>query len=202
MSNTITAYFKGRIGVCESVYQYDYGRVIVIDGIDDLTSAFDCYFSTTGEDESIPAIGQDSRVAIPNAALTRSGNVTLHIPLHTGENDSEVEYVVTFRVIGRAKPVDDGSEEDQTAISQAIALLRNPVENMEQIVNEALAFTGDTFAEMQQELADVLGITAQAYGKYERGFAQPNATQAVALAGMLGVTVEQLVGGDSNGKTT
>ena len=154
MSNTITAYFKGRIGVCESVYQYDYGRVIVIDGIDDLTSAFDCYFSTTGEDESIPAIGQDSRVAIPNAALTRSGNVTLHIPLHTGENDSEVEYVVTFRVIGRAKPVDDGSEEDQTAISQAIALLRNPVENMEQIVNEALAFTGDTFAEMQQELAD------------------------------------------------
>lgn len=51
----------------------------------------------------------------------------------------------------------------------------------------------------QQELAELLGITTQAYGKYERGFAQPNATQAVAIANVLGVTVEQLVGRE-NGK--
>ena len=124
MSNEITAYFKGRSGVAESVYQYDYGMVLVIDGIDFINN-FDCYFSTMGEDEAIPAIGSDNRVAIPNDCLTRAGDVTLHIPTHTGENDREVEYVVTFRVIGRARPVDDGTEEEQSAVSQAIALLNH-----------------------------------------------------------------------------
>ena len=152
MSNTITAFFKGRTGVCESVYQYDYGMVIVLDGIDDLTGSFDCYFSTSGEEEAIPAIGTDNRVAIPNNALTRSGNVELHIPIHTGANDSEVEYVVAFKVIGRARPVDDGTPEQQTAIQQALALLQNPIDNIEQIVNEALSFTGDTFDQMQEQL--------------------------------------------------
>lgn len=125
MSNTITAFFKGRKGVCESVYQYDYGMVIAIDGIDFFTNDFDCYFSTTGQDEAIPVIGSDNRVAIPNECLTRAGDVTLHIPEHTGSNDSEVEYVVTFKVIGRAKPVDDGSAEEQSALSKAIALLNH-----------------------------------------------------------------------------
>ena len=152
MSNTITAFFKGRTGVCESVYQYDYGMVIVLDGIEDLTGSFDCYFSTSGEEEAIPAIGTDNRVAIPNNALTRSGKVELHIPIHTGANDSEVEYVVAFKVIGRARPVDDGTPEQQTAIQQALALLRSPIDNIEQIVNEALSFTGDTFDEMQEQL--------------------------------------------------
>lgn len=127
MSNTITAYFKGRVGVAESVYQYDYGLVMALDGIDDLPANFDCYFSTTGEEESIPAIGANYRIAIPNNALSRSGDVTLHIPQHSGANDSEVEYIVTFKVIGRARPVDDGAEDAVTAISQAIALLTSAV---------------------------------------------------------------------------
>lgn len=153
MSNEITAYFKGRKGVCESVYQYDYGMVIILDSLENLTGSFDCFFSTSGEDEAIPAIGADNRVAIPNEALTRPGDVTLHVPMHSAQNDSEVEYVVTFRVIGRARPVDDGSEEDKSAISQAIALLRNPVENMEQIVNEALAYTGPALRDLQRQIS-------------------------------------------------
>lgn len=137
MSNTITAFFKGRKGVCESVYQYDYGMVIAIDGID-FTNDFDCYFSTTGQDEAIPAIGSDNRVAIPNDCLTRAGVVTLHIPAHTGANDSEVEYVVTFKVIGRAKPVDDGSAEEQSALSKAIALLNHTNSSVIETINSYL----------------------------------------------------------------
>lgn len=151
MSNEITAYFKGRAGVSESLYQYDYGMVLNLDGIE-LPSSFECYFDTTGSDEAIPAIGTDGRVAIPNDCLSRPGDVTLHIPLHSGVNDSQVEYVVKFRVIGRARPVDGGTPEQQTAIEQALALLQNPITNIEQIVNEALAFTGDTFDEMQEQL--------------------------------------------------
>lgn len=153
MSNTITAYFKGRVGVAEAVYQNDYGIVMNLDSID-LPAHFDCYFSTLGEDEAIPGIGADNQVAIPNGCLSRSGSVTLHIPLHTGANDSEVEYIVYFKVIGRARPVDDGTPVQMTAIEQALALLQNPIGNIEQIVNEALAFTGDTFAEMRTALRE------------------------------------------------
>ncbi len=124
MSNEITAYFKGRTGVAESVYQYDYGMVLVFDGIE-LPATFDCYFSNEGDEEATPAIGADNRVAIPNKCLSVPGTFTVHIPNHTGLNDSEVEYVVTIKVINRAKPVDDGTEEDQTAISQAIAALNH-----------------------------------------------------------------------------
>lgn len=124
MSNEITAYFKGRIGVAESVYQYDYGLVLDLDSAE-LPASFDCYFSNSGDSEAVPAVGADNRVAIPNKCLTMPGVITAHIPLHSGLNDSETEYVVSFKVLGRAKPVDDGTEADQTAISQAIAALNH-----------------------------------------------------------------------------
>ena len=151
MSNTITAFFKGRVGVAEAVYQNDYGIVMNFDGIE-LPAHFDCYFSTLEQDEAIPGIGADNQVVIPNECLTRAGNVTLHIPLHTGANDSEVEYIVYFKVIGRARPVDDGTPAQMTAIERALALLRNPIGNIEQIVNEALSFTGQTFNDMKAQL--------------------------------------------------
>lgn len=124
MSNEITAYFKGRIGVAESVYQYDYGMVLVLDGIE-LPDTFDCYFSNEGDEEATPAIGADNRVAIPNKCLSVSGNVTVHIPLQEGLNDSEVEYIVTVKVINRARPVDNGTEEERSVISEAIAALNH-----------------------------------------------------------------------------
>lgn len=150
MSNEITAYFKGRIGVAESVYQYDYGMVLVIDGLD-FVNNFDCYFSTSGDDDAIPAIGSDNRVAIPNSCLTRAGDVTLHIPAHTGENDSEVEHVVTFRVIGRARPVDDGTEEEQSAVSKAIALLNHTNSSVIETID---AYLDDNAAEPIQAWLD------------------------------------------------
>lgn len=124
MSNTITAYFKGRVGVAEALYQNDYGIVMQFDGID-LPAHFDCYFSVSGAEEAIPGVGSDSRVAIPNAVLANSGKVVVHIPLHTGANDSEVEYIVYFKVIGRARPIDDGTPTQMTAIERALALLRS-----------------------------------------------------------------------------
>lgn len=124
MSNEITAYFKGRTGVAESVYQYDYGMILVFDGID-LPATFDCYFSNEGDEESIPVIGSDNRAAIPNSCLSVPGIITAHIPLQTGLNDSEVEYVVTVKVINRARPADNGTEEERSAISEAIAALNH-----------------------------------------------------------------------------
>lgn len=151
MSNQITAYFKGRTGVAEPVYQNDYGMVLNFDGIY-LPSNFDCHFSVLGSDTAVPGVGADNRVAIPNSVLSHEGNVTVHIPLHTGSDDSEVEYVVYFKVIGRARPEDDGTPAQMTAIERALALLSQPITNIEEIVNEALAFAGETFDEMRSDL--------------------------------------------------
>lgn len=126
MSKTVTAFFKGRVGVCESLYQYDYGRILILDNIE-LESPFDAYYETSESVEAIPVIGQNKMVAIPNECLSKSGVVTLHIPIHEGQNDSEVEYIVYFKVIGRARPIDDEDPSQlQTAVSKAIALLQHP----------------------------------------------------------------------------
>lgn len=153
MSNQITAFFKGRSGVSESVYQYDYGMVLNLQDIE-LPSYFDCYFEVYGSDDAIPAVGTLNRVAIPNRCLETEGIVTLTIPLHTGQNDSEVEYVVRFRVIGRARPVDDGSSEEQSAISKALAWLQNPVDNIEEIIKDALDEYGDLSGHSHGEITN------------------------------------------------
>lgn len=124
MSNEITAYFKGRTGVAESVYQYDYGRVLVFDDIE-LPSVFEVHFELPGSDEAIIVAGQDNRAAIPNACLDAAGIVTAYVYAHEGQNDAETEYIVRFNVMHRAKPIDDGSEKEQSFMSDAIALMQH-----------------------------------------------------------------------------
>lgn len=129
MSNTITAYFRGRVGVAESVYQNDYGRVLVIDGLN-LPAVFEAHFTKPGDDEAITVIGQNNRIAIPNACLANIGMVTVYIYLHTGENDGETEYIIRFAVIRRARPSYDYTDEERTnfesALQYAIAMMQNP----------------------------------------------------------------------------
>ena len=156
--NEITAFFKGRTGVAEPLYQYDVGQVLVIDGIEDLPTPFEAEYEMSGAEETIPAVGQDYRVAIPDRVLSLPGIVTVYIPVHNGETDAEVEYVVRFNVINRARPVDDGTSEDQTAISQAIALLQTRSERISTEIVEAVA----------DQLPGVLDSMAEEYAAYAR----------------------------------
>ena len=125
MSNEITAYFKGTSGVAESVYQYDYGMILVIDGLD-LTSAFEVHFEHTGAVPAVTEIGEDNMVAIPNECLALPGKVTAYIYEHTGSHDGETAYVVRFHVMHRARPeyVETTPAQD-SVISKAIAALSN-----------------------------------------------------------------------------
>ena len=157
MSNEIVAYFKGTTGVAESVYQYDNGMILIIDDEIDLTSPFEVHFEHDGEVETTTEIGQDNRVAIPNACLAVPGTVTAYIYEHTGQNDGETAYVIRFRVMGRTRPVDVVTEEQDSVISRAIALLQHPIQNIETIVSEALSFVGETFEEMNEDLDEWKG---------------------------------------------
>lgn len=151
MSNIITAYFKGRTGVCESVYQYDYGRVLVLDGVD-LGESWLAYFDVFGEEDALTAIGSEDRVAIPDACLAESGNVKVHIPTNAGDNDSEIEYVVSFKVIGRARPEDyEATDEQRSLLTEAIALVRTAWSRWKNITANAITLEPGSDATAEYE---------------------------------------------------
>ena len=48
----------------------------------------------------------------------------------------------------------------------------------------------------QTELADRMGVHPQTISKWERGISQPDISQLAALASALGVSIEELFGGE------
>ena len=109
MSNSITAFFKGRTGVAESLYQYDYGMVLNISGLE-LPEVFEAHFQHTGDEETIAVIGMDNRLAIPDACLSLPGTVSVFIYTHDEDYSGRTEYIVNFRVLNRQRPADDIEE--------------------------------------------------------------------------------------------
>lgn len=126
MSNIIIAEFDNSNYILTSpVYQYDYGLVLKINGID-LPDVYEVHFSNlefSGESET--SIGDSKGVEIPNTYLTSGEYIYAWLFLHTGENDGEVEFKIEIPVRKRAKPNDEYTPEQETVIERAIALLNS-----------------------------------------------------------------------------
>lgn len=126
MSNIIIAEFDNSNYILTSpVYQYDYGLVLKINGID-LPDVYEVHFSNlefSGESET--SIGNSEGVEIPNTYLTSGKYIYAWLFLHTGENDGEVEFKIEIPVRKRAKPNDEYTPEQETVIERAIALLNS-----------------------------------------------------------------------------
>lgn len=126
MSNIIIAEFDNSNYILTSpVYQYDYGLVLKINGID-LPDVYEVHFSNlefSGESET--SIGNSKGVEIPNTYLTSGEYIYAWLFLHTGENDGEVEFKIEIPVRKRAKPNDEYTPEQETVIERAIALLNS-----------------------------------------------------------------------------
>lgn len=126
MSNIIIAEFDNSNYILTSpVYQYDYGLVLKINGID-LPDVYEVHFSNlefSGESET--SIGNSEGVEIPNTYLTSGEYIYAWLFLHTGENDGEVEFKIEIPVRKRAKPNDEYTPEQETVIERAIALLNS-----------------------------------------------------------------------------
>lgn len=110
------------------LWQYDYGQILQITGLD-LPQAFEVHFSNSRKSgETITQIGTDNQVTIPDMFLTSGADVYAFIFLHDGLTDGETEYVIKVPVRERPEPSDiEPTPEQQDAITEAIAALNNAV---------------------------------------------------------------------------
>ena len=115
------------------VYQYDYGQVLVLDGLE-LPDAYEVHFANGAAGESVTQIGGASGVSIPDAMLLSGAPVHVWLYLHTGTDDGETVLHGMIPVILRARPTTDTpTPVQQDAITEAIAALNAAVEECREI---------------------------------------------------------------------
>ena len=137
--NVTKAAFGGLREVATSpLWQYDYGQILQIDGLD-LPQAFEVHFSNSRKSgETVTQIGTDSQVTIPDMYLTSGADIYAFIFLHDGTDDGETEYVIKIPVRERPEPSDiEPTPEQQDAITEAIAALNVAVTQTDQDVISA-----------------------------------------------------------------
>ncbi len=141
MSNVITVVLSEgctSLSATKPAYQYDYGQVLKITGID-LPTAYQVHFSNNkSSGDSITMIGNADGVLIPDEVLATGSDVYAFLFLQTGESDGETEYRITIPVHPRPAITDyEPTPAQQGAIDQLISALNDGVEAAEQSATSA-----------------------------------------------------------------
>lgn len=126
ISNICRANFNGgRTAQGNNRYQWDYGQILEISGIENLPDPFVAQFSNTPVlGTAKTTVGTGGRVEIPNEYFLSGQNIYCFIVLHTDEDDGRTVYIATIPVTKRPKPIDDPiTPTQQSTIDTAIAAL-------------------------------------------------------------------------------
>ena len=161
MLNELTVY-KGtyRTITANPLYQWDYGQILKITGID-LPETYEVHFSNQEiNGETITQIGDANGVSIPDELLATGSDIWAFLYLHEGESDGETEYKIQIPVKKRPRPSDtEPTPEEQSTITQVVAALNNAVKEIKGM--KVRVVTLDPDAESTSEWADgtlTLGI--------------------------------------------
>lgn len=130
MSNIVIAKFDNTTSlVTEPIWQWNYGQILRIQGLK-LPRAAEVHFAIDSLSKTRIGITTDdvTDVVIPDSVLERSGRLKAYVYLHVGDDDGETEYEITIPVKARAEPEEYDSEEEYTALTQAIALLEDDLQ--------------------------------------------------------------------------
>lgn len=139
--NVVSAYLgNSRTATTAARYQWNYGQVLRINGID-LPHSFQVHFSNTPKvGTSTTSIGTDGEVVIPDAYLTTGKTVYAWIFLHNADTDGETMYAITIPVIPRPQPTDEEpTPVQQSEINQLIDALNSGVDRAETAADSAEA---------------------------------------------------------------
>lgn len=142
----ITALF--REGECVAftspVYQFNYGQILKIEGIE-LPSIFEVQFANEGEEDSTTSIGQNNQVDIPDMFFESGKGIRAWIYLHDTAEDGETVYQIMMPIIERAEPSDiEPTPVQQDVITQAIAALDEAVSDCEEAVSHYPKINSET----------------------------------------------------------
>lgn len=117
--------------VTDKRYQYDYGQILKIRGVE-LPANYEVHFSNRNTGAAIIMIGDADGVEIPDQMFSTGLDIYAWLFLHLGEDDGRTICRATIPIIKRAVPTDGHpTPAEQTAIQEAIALLRNAITQTE-----------------------------------------------------------------------
>lgn len=123
MSNITTATFNGesRRALTCPLYQYDYGQILQISGLE-LPASYQVHFANNeNQGEASIVIGNADGASIPNELLQTGKDVWAFIFLNTTADDGETEYVIHIPVIKRPVPEEyEPTQEEQSIVTQLL----------------------------------------------------------------------------------
>lgn len=140
MTNIVTAPIgANRMTKTRSIYQYNYGQVLVLTGVD-LPATYEVHFSNSEFGVSKVQVGNSDGVTIPDEYLESGADIYAWLYLHTGADDGETVYKILIPVCKRAAITpEQPTPVQQDAITQAIAALDAAVAQTAQDVEDAEA---------------------------------------------------------------
>ncbi len=88
MNKTIVVFANGGTMATTqtALWQYDYGQILVIQGVQ-LPTSYEVQFCNTGDDTTITSVGDANGVVIPDQFLRSGETIYAYIYLHTGNAD-------------------------------------------------------------------------------------------------------------------
>lgn len=164
-----------------NLWQYDYGQVLLISGID-LPDWYEVHFSNQERDgEAKGQIGGANGVTIPDEYLTSGDDIYAYIFIHDGETDGETEYKIHIPVKERPLKVpEEPTPVQQDMITEALAALTVGVNRSETAA--ANAEESEANAKASEEAADA-AMQAAAGSAQAAAEAAANAAQDAQAAG-------------------
>ena len=152
MSEVIAYELLDRInGESDFLWQGDYGQKMKLTGID-LPVSYTVHFANSSRGDSIPSIGDETGVAIPDQVLTSGKTVYFWLFLHANANNGQTVYANMIKVHPRtALPtIDPPTPEEQSILDQLMAALEAGIEHVEDIA-EAIPGMVDDEIELKKD---------------------------------------------------
>lgn len=140
-NNIVTATFNAsHFAVTPSIYRYNYGNILVFEGIENLPTYFEVHFANRGDKTTTPWLGQDGQVTIPDDYLQTGKQIVAYIYLHETAADGETVYKVLIPVRDREEPEDvQPTPEQQSALDAAIEALNTSAQEAAESAESAEA---------------------------------------------------------------
>ena len=181
--NTITVVFNtgSRRVTAPPLYQWDYGQVLFLEGIE-LPESYEVHFSNKPEGgQAEVRIGTGAGVVIPDQVLETGEPIYAFLFLHSDIDDGETLYIVNIPVRKRPKPFyTTPTSSQQSLITETIAALNAAVQTAESAAQAtaADAQTAAGYAEAAAVSADAASAS-QYYAEEAAASAETSASNAL-----------------------